>query len=360
MKSYLLTIISLFFTYFLHANAGFFDSFAILNVNGGGNTFFDLGATTGNTDFQGANIGSFDPGAQSLILGGQSKTFKNNGTDVFGVSIFYRIYPAGAPSGAFVEIPYSFQTNIGVGGDQQWGTDVNGANTTDGGVEILTGTNLVAGNYNLEVFVKVTTNGVNAPMEIFDSNGGANYVANFTVTTTLPVELLDFNAKSTGKKIVLDWRTAAEFNNSHFEIERSTNAKTWKIIGKVQGQGTKLEQQNYQFSDIEPLKGKNYYRLKQIDFDGQFEYSSSIVARFDILAQLGFDLSPNPTNGSISYSTFEDDAIQSISIYDTNGKLIETVRNINGFLSIDHLDKGMYILIARGINSRYRQTVIKQ
>ncbi len=166
-----------------YAGAGIYDSFAIVN-----GSFYDLGATTGLPDFQGANLGTFDIStAAQLKLGGQEKSFKNNFTDVTGHMIEYRLY-SGSPTGAFTAISYGFQWNafdsgapgnLNNSGDQQWGTDAQGAHGSDSSVNILTG--LANGTYTLEAYSQITTNGVNEAGSIANNNGGNNYKATFTV-----------------------------------------------------------------------------------------------------------------------------------------------------------------------------------
>ena len=158
--------------------AGIFDDFAIVNTSSV--TYYDLGTSTANPDFQGASLGTFFT-SDNLQLGGQTKTFKNNGTDVTGAAIFYRIW-SGSESGSFSNLNYAFQIdNVnGNGGDQQWGTDVAGSN----GTAFYTPNLLIGlpnGNYTLEVYTRITTNGINAATEIFSNNGGSNFEATFTV-----------------------------------------------------------------------------------------------------------------------------------------------------------------------------------
>jgi hypothetical protein len=162
--------------------AGIYDSFVIVD-----GAFYDIGATTPNPDFQGAFLGTFDP-THTFMFGGQQKSFKNDGTDVTGHQLQFRVYQT-TPSGTFNVINYSFQWNfgdpgapgnLGNPGDQQWGTDVQGANTGDDSV-MFSLAGLAPGTYTLEVFSLITTNGVNAAPTIFNNQGGANYTATFTV-----------------------------------------------------------------------------------------------------------------------------------------------------------------------------------
>jgi hypothetical protein len=90
---------------------------------------------------------------------------------------------------------------------------------------------------------------------------------------SLPVELLNFNAKTKGRAIALDWATASERDNSHFVVERSADGRAFAAIDEVRGAGTTTVLQQYKYMDEAPLQGLNYYRLKQVDFDGHFKYS---------------------------------------------------------------------------------------
>lgn len=168
------------------AGAGIYDSFVIVE-----GTFYDMGATTSNPDFAGASLGSFDSTLDDLDLGGQQKSFKNNSSDVTGHFLSWVIYETGNRPGApgFSDIGYSFQWNNGdfgapIGlnnaGDQQWGTDVQGSNGTDGAASIDL-SSLANGNYTLELFSRITTNSVDAAPEIFNNNGGSNFTATFSI-----------------------------------------------------------------------------------------------------------------------------------------------------------------------------------
>lgn len=85
---------------------------------------------------------------------------------------------------------------------------------------------------------------------------------------SLPVELLFFSGKADGTSVLLSFATATETNNDHFIIERSADARTFQSIGQVRGAGNSQERLEYHFSDENPLYGDNYYRLRQVDFDG--------------------------------------------------------------------------------------------
>ncbi|MDP2366534.1 MAG: YCF48-related protein [Ignavibacteria bacterium] len=93
----------------------------------------------------------------------------------------------------------------------------------------------------------------------------------------LPVELLSFTANVIDNRVLLNWQTATEVNNYGFEIARKTDKANWDNIGFVAGHGTTTSFKSYLFADNTPKSGtKNIYRLKQIDLDGNYEFSSEI------------------------------------------------------------------------------------
>ena len=106
----------------------------------------------------------------------------------------------------------------------------------------------------------------------------------------IPVELTSFEAKIFGNQVTLNWTTATEINNKGFEVERrltqtlsssspsdkGKGLNEWNLIGFVKGNGTTTKMQTYSFIDDNIISGKYLYRLKQIDFDGEFEYSKII------------------------------------------------------------------------------------
>lgn len=97
----------------------------------------------------------------------------------------------------------------------------------------------------------------------------------------LPVELLSFQGQIIQGEIVLHWQTASETNNHYYTIERSRDMQTWDILGRLEGAGNSNQLLSYSFADRLPLQGVSYYRLKQTDFDGKYEYFSPLVMEVD-------------------------------------------------------------------------------
>ncbi|MBL7915289.1 MAG: T9SS type A sorting domain-containing protein [Bacteroidia bacterium] len=116
-------------------------------------------------------------------------------------------------------------------------------------------------------------------------------------SSPLPVSLLYFEAKKTNVKNVLcTWVTASETGNNYFDVERSGDGVHFSSIGIVTGAGNSSQQLTYSFTDTNPLKGISYYRLKQTDFNGFFQYSGWSVVSFDTSQML--KAYPNPSNGN--------------------------------------------------------------
>jgi hypothetical protein len=98
----------------------------------------------------------------------------------------------------------------------------------------------------------------------------------------------------------LDWVTASERNNAGFTLERSEDGAAFRAIGYVEGSGDSNEERRYSFTDEQPARGLNYYRLKQTDYDGAYEYSPVRVVDMGRATDYGVSLFPNPASESFT------------------------------------------------------------
>ena len=147
--------------------------------------------------------------------------------------------------------------------------------------------------------------------------------------SVLPVELSSFNAKVNNNSVQLNWGTATEINNYGFNIERRIDNETWNSIGFVKGHGTISSPQNYSFTDKTTLGGnKIKYRLKQLDFDGNYKYSNEVEVELVPAEFVLYQNYPNPFNPStkIKYSVQQPTLI-TIKVFNLIGAEIETLVN---------------------------------
>ncbi len=155
-----------------------------------------------------------------------------------------------------------------------------------------------------------------------------------TIDNAVPVELVSFNAETINGNVVLNWSTATELNNSGFQIERSdrspqSSVGNWENKGFVNGKGTTTEKTFYSFKDTNEKPGTYLYRLKQIDFDGTYSYSSEV--EIEVTGPKDFALYqnyPNPFNPSTTIKfALPVKTNLSLSVYNTLGEKVEEIFN---------------------------------
>lgn len=159
----------------------------------------------------------------------------------------------------------------------------------------------------------------------------------------LPVELMSFTATTNKDEVILKWTTASETNNSHFEIERSTDSRNWTKLAKITGAGTTTDLNAYSYIDIEAMKGVYYYRLKQVDFDGNHQYSNMISVDRAAIKQVS--VFPNPVKKQLFVRLNQSmDSTISYQIYNANGQVVMSNNLNNERLDVSHLSKGFYLI----------------
>lgn len=173
----------------------------------------------------------------------------------------------------------------------------------------------------------------------------------------LPVKLIAFHGKEHDDDVLLNWQTASEENNDYFQVEHSTDGSVFKPVGKVAGNGTTAVLSNYSFHHTQPSKGGNFYRLKQVDFDGQYAYSNIV----HVETARGFDVEvyPNPSTG---YVKLRGELAEGIArLTDITGRLIlEKQLPDQNLIDLTQQPEGVYLVEIQTGNERVIKRVVKE
>jgi len=251
-------------------------------------------------------------------------------------------------------------------------TDVTG-NSPD---VIVTGANnnsIISATATVEIPGGITYCGLNAIKQLLVL--GRTTIGLRTTTTTwgaLPVELSSFAASVINRDVTLNWSTSTEINNSTFQIERKAfSSEEWSVIGNIAGNGTSSIAHDYSFNDRNLTSGIYTYRLKQIDFNGNFEYHN-LNGEVMIGTPTEFKLSqnyPNPFNPSTTINfDMPKEGFVTLKVYNTSGKEVASLVNETrsaGYHSVNFnasaLSSGVYYyrLETNGISKTMKMALIK-
>ena len=187
------------------------------------------------------------------------------------------------------------------------------------------------------------------------------------VANPLPIELSRFEARLAGTEVELFWQTASETGNDFFEIHRSIDGVEYETLGRVKGAGTTSKTNSYFFGDPQPRVGMNYYRLKQVDFDGASSFSEVRRVAFDGTVKLALRVHPNPTalsniNFRISGKGDTEVRVRLLDLqgrthfqrtYLSSNELIEDTANLTG-----NLPAGVYLVEVVQGNQRVTERLV--
>lgn len=192
-----------------------------------------------------------------------------------------------------------------------------------------------------------TANNGNAPEGTYDANS-----LNPECQQLLPVELTSFKAYYKQSKVDLEWSTASEQNNSHFEVERSFDGSTFQYLGSVQGSNNSTRSKKYNFVDKKlPSRQYFYYRLKQVDFDNSVRYSDIQIV--DVRNQMEYDIHPNILHQGEKIQLLGKE-INHISIYSSTGQLIKQLKTESTDryeIDSSNLSSGIYFISMNSIKT---------
>lgn len=302
-------------------------------------------------------------------------------TNQFGGAIFNRqwdVSPTTQPSTGEVKVKYFFtnaeylalQDTIGNhnGGATNYPTTVT--SVTDLEMFKLTGGTQFGSPHDAGATGNLLLNGSSPTTNtwVYSSHGSTNHSAEFTVTSfsgggggiggggaPLPIELINFEAiLLSNNKIQLNWFTASEINNSHFEIERSYDGSSFSVIGTINGAGTSNQLTEYNLLDesYNKLFKSVFYRIKQVDYNGDYTYSNIRIVNIEnVISFNKLKVFPNPTDGILNLTwNGNAEGPKQVVISDLHGKQVlnETILKIEGnnhyTIDVSNIKTGVYLI----------------
>ncbi|MEZ5058432.1 MAG: T9SS type A sorting domain-containing protein [Saprospiraceae bacterium] len=179
----------------------------------------------------------------------------------------------------------------------------------------------------------------------------------------LPVELSSFTVEEAPRnRGLLSWTTETEMDNKGFEVEHSMDGLNWKTLGFVEGKGRSVQTQRYEFQDRNPEDGTNYYRLKQVDFDGKTDYSPIRSLDFGNIRTNDMKVFPNPVNGrefTINLPEFEKET-GVLRVFDMKGNL-QLRKEFSGIatnIKTENMNPGMYLIEVKIGGEKFSDKII--
>jgi len=184
----------------------------------------------------------------------------------------------------------------------------------------------------------------------------------------LPIELVFFRGRHDRGVNILEWQTATEINNDFFAIQRGQDARQWEEIASVAGQGDSELLVNYEYRDLRPLYGSNYYRLKQVDYDGQSEVFPIILVKTGDLPDLSIQsIFPNPTIGAVEINYLSNNTKPVVlQLFNSKGSIVfkSILENHPGYhlkaLPMAEMAAGIYLLSLENGEYRAQRKIVKE
>ncbi len=352
MRKFYFSLLAFFTFSYVMAGGGIAATYMSFRLNGGPQFYHGTGPY-GYPTLDGAvlasNLDLYSDRLDMQLRG--LTTWYNSGCFITSASIHYRVYKNTDPAPSFITLNLINQIGIGFN-NVDWSDD-------SPLIHLLAGLTS-AGTYNFEVYFSVTTNNIGGCASvIYENNGGSNFIGTFTVSTPLSVKFEDISVKRKDNNNELSWTTASETNNDYFEIQHSKDGQIFETIGKVKGNGNSTETQNYTYLHSNVSAKDSYYRLKQVDYDGRYEYSSIVSVGLDTENLKPLAIAPNPVTDMLNVFGLDDDATYKIT--DFAGR-----QYLSGFiapgqtLEVSSLNSGFYLVTIQNGTSVSSFKMIKQ
>lgn len=209
-------------------------------------------------------------------------------------------------------------------------------NGTEQGYPVSASGKLYFENGNLQIISTAASTPVSIPVDIIRKISFSNSAL------PLPLRMVDFTVSSEKAQVVLSWKTANEVNTSYFVIERSSAGAAYEKIGQVTSVNS-VAGSNYSFADQYPQTGVSYYRLKQVDADGKWEYSKILTVNRTTSSSI--TLLPNPAGDYIRINSAATERLN-VKIYSSDSRLVLAgIYTPGEQISVSKLTPGMYTAI---------------
>lgn len=313
---------------------------------------------TGVTDITGKDFG-----VEQLPTSGIATQMPiSNPSDNILLNIEDSLYSASDPNNGFISslritaFPDSVESMV------VEGTTYTAANFPAAGLNVATSANGVPitpifldpvdGLFTIHLYYKVKDNAGR------EQNGTGAIHIPLTVRPTefFPVTYSSFSVRQgKGRVVILEWTTSSEQNNSHFEVEKSVDGKSFEEIGKVVGKGNSTTLEAYSFNDNSPSTANtNYYRLKQVDIDGNFDYSEIENILIEMSEEISIMVYPNPVKDFLNVKLEGGNGIKHLILVDNSGSYVMDASPANNAyeaqIDMQTLPDGLYFLNVKTAN----------
>jgi predicted RecA/RadA family phage recombinase len=186
---------------------------------------------------------------------------------------------------------------------------------------------------------------------VANTGSGNRVMTSGTIPSVLPVRFSSFSGKNINNSNQLQWQTNSETNNNQFDIERSRDGHTFENAGSIPGAGNSTSIKHYSFTDSSPFSGTNYYRIKQTDFDGRFEYSK-IIALIN-KENKSLSIFPNPAEDRVFISGLKNKNAAFTISNDAGQVMLKGKIDENNSISVATLKTGRYTISIENIAQQF-------